>query len=174
MHKLFFVIGASGSGKTTVVKALEKSITNCKMFYFDSIGVPSYEEMLKNYTNPEEWQKIKTCEWVKTIKEQVLSTTHAILDGQTRPQFIEEACISKGIVNYEIILFDCSDGERTKRLIKRGQPELANQQMMNWAKYLREKCQNFHIIDNTYLNEQETVFSLIEILEKSVNSKSSI
>jgi dephospho-CoA kinase len=168
MHKLFFVIGASGSGKTTVIKSLESSnFSEYKMLYFDSIGVPSYAEMLATYKSPEEWQRIKTVEWVKSIKEEILGVQHAILDGQTRPQFIEEACVKNGIDNYAIILFDCSDEERTKRLKKRGQPELATQQMMEWANYLREKCQNTYIIENTHLNEEETLLSLIKILKGS-------
>lgn len=167
MHKLFFVIGASGSGKTTVVRTLERANFNgFKMVYFDSIGVPSHSEMLENYGTGEEWQRVATKVWVKTIKEKYLSQANVILDGQTRPQFIEEACHENNITNYDIILFDCSDEERTKRLFKRDQPELANQQMMDWAKYLREKCSLVYKIDNTFLNEEETGSVLKKILEK--------
>lgn len=166
MNKLFFVIGASGSGKTTIIKYLEKLMPEYQMFYFDSIGVPSYEEMVEKYRSAEEWQRTKTFEWVKKIKEQTLITRPAILDGQIRPQFIKEACTHNQILNYGIILIDCSDEERIKRLTIRGQPELANQQMMDWAKYLRQNCQDCCILDNTLLNEKESALSLIEILKK--------
>ena len=167
MHKIIFVIGASGSGKTTIIKALEKAnVQDYKMLYFDNIGVPAYTEMLEDYGSPEEWQRLKTLEWVEIIKENFLTHSNVILDGQTRPQFIEEACHKSQISHYTIILFDCSDKERTQRLINRGQPELANQQMMDWAAYLRERCQGFDSIDNTDLSEQETFSSLMEFLKK--------
>jgi ABC-type lipoprotein export system ATPase subunit len=55
--KLYFIIGASGSGKTTIVKTLENNYPNTyKIVYFDSIGVPSVTEMKAKYNGPEEWQ----------------------------------------------------------------------------------------------------------------------
>lgn len=169
MNKILFVIGASGSGKTTVIKALDKaSLPNFKTVYFDSIGVPSLEEMNAKYNGPEEWQRIKTIEWVKTIKETLIPDTHVILDGQTRPIFIEEACIENEIIAYEAILFDCSDEERIKRLVARGHPELANEQMMNWARYLRQESQKraYQIIDNTGLRFEETLSQFLDWLKE--------
>ena len=168
MKKLIFVIGASGVGKTTTVKALEKApLPNYQICYFDSIGVPSFTQMNEKYKSPEEWQRVKTIEWVKTIKETLLSHTHVILDGQTRPTFIEDACLENEITDYEVILFDCSDAARTKRLVERGHPELADQQMMNWAKYLRQESQkrNYKTINNTHLNSEDTFHLLIDWLK---------
>ena len=165
MYKIFFIIGASGSGKTTAIEALELlNFKNYKMFYFDKSGIPSVNEMQENYGSQEEWQRIKTIEWVKTITETAELNSTIILDIQTRPEFVEEACIDNEISQYKIILFDCSDKERESRLIKRGQKELANQAMLNWAYYLRQKCQEFYIIDNTFLTKDETVLYLLKIL----------
>ena len=50
------------------------------------------EEMETKYGGPEEWQKVKTIEWVQIIKKNFLSDTHVLFDGQTRPSFIEKAC----------------------------------------------------------------------------------
>ncbi|MEI7488617.1 MAG: AAA family ATPase [Chryseobacterium sp.] len=169
MNKTFFVIGASGSGKTTVIKALDEAgLLNFKTVYFDSIGVPSLEEMNVKYNGPEEWQRIKTAEWAKIIKETFILDTNVILDGQTRPIFIEEACIENDIIAYEVILFDCSDEERTKRLVARGHPELANEQMMNWARYLRQESQKpaYQIIDNTDLTFEETLSQFLDWLKE--------
>ncbi len=168
MNKIFFVIGASGSGKTTVINALDKAgLSEFKTVYFDSIGIPTLEEMSARYNGPEEWQRIKTVEWVKIIKETLISHTHVILDCQTRPLFIEEACIENKMI-YEAIVFDCSDEERTKRLVTRGHPELANEQMMNWARYLRQEGQKraYQIIDNTALTFEETLSQFLDWLKK--------
>lgn len=141
-NNIFFIIGASGSGKTTTVKAIERmQLPDFTILYFDSIGVPSLEEMIKYYGGPEEWQKIKTAEWIGQIREKFLSSTNILFDGQTRPTFIEKGCISENIASYKVILLDCSDEERKRRLLVRSQKELADENMMNWARYLRKECE---------------------------------
>jgi|GEM_PF-50683 len=157
-HRLIFCIGASGAGKTTVLRRLENDLpTWCSLFHFDSIGVPSFEEMEQVFGSLEEWQRVKTNEWVERFACGELLKTHVLFDAQTRPTFIEEACKKWGL-EYEVVLFDCSDEIRTIRLEKRGQPDLANQQMMGWAEYLRTQCQerNHKIINNTNLMVDET------------------
>ena len=169
MKKIFFLIGASGSGKTTATKELERrGLANFKILYFDSIGVPSIEEMEVKHGGPEEWQKIKTIEWVKVIKRDFLSDTHVLFDGQTRPSFIEKACHNNGIKEFEVILFDCSDEERKRRLVARGQANLADENMMNWARYLRKECQDrgYRVIDTTPMKIEEMVSQLLAHLHQ--------
>ena len=169
MKKIFFLIGASGSGKTTATKKLEqRGLANFKILYFDSIGVPSIEEMEAKYGGPEEWQKAKTVEWVRIIKRDFLPDTHILFDGQTRPSFIEKACHENGIKEFEVILFDCSDDERKRRLVARGQANLADKNMMSWARYLRKECQDrgYIIIDNTHMQIEETVSRLLAHLHE--------
>ena len=57
MHSLFFVTGASGTGKTTVVKGLKARRPDIVFRYFDTIGLPSQEEMAKEFGNGERWQR---------------------------------------------------------------------------------------------------------------------
>lgn len=158
-HKIYFIIGASGSGKTTTLKCFKRAIPqNCTLIHFDSIGVPPFEEMEKEYGSIEEWQRIKTIAWVKKIVEENLSSSNVIFDAQIRPSFIKEACDLHG-VDYEIVLFDCSDAERKKRLISRGHPELADENMMNWAAFLRKECEKHHhkIINNSHITIDQTL-----------------
>ncbi len=167
MNKIYFVIGASGAGKTTAIRSIEKNHADEFQFcYFDSIGVPSNEEMIRDFGSAENWQKENTKKWVRKMKEDSLDSKPAILDGQTRPSFIKEACAENGITSYEVVLLDCSDQVRKERLIKRNHPELANEQMMNWAKYLREESTSngYKIIDNTDLSEDQSMNMLLEIL----------
>lgn len=160
MHKLYIVTGASGAGKTTLIKSFEKEgLADFVVRHFDDIGVPSHEEMVKEYGSGQEWQRMKTIEWVRKIKEELLPTTNVILDAQTRPAFIDEACQENGVTNFEIILVDCADEVRKERLHGRGQPELDNDRMTNWAKYLRDDCgsRGCKIIDNSMLTLEESL-----------------
>ncbi len=170
MNKIFFVIGALGAGKTTTLKNLEK--TNPEDFhycYFDSVGVPSNEEMIKKFGSGENWQKETTKYWVEKIINESLDTKSAILDGQISPSFIEEACKENSIDNYEVVLFDCSDEIRKQRLIDRGHAELANDQMINWAKYLRNESlsRKYKVINNTNLTKEGSKEMLLNLLNEN-------
>jgi RNase adaptor protein for sRNA GlmZ degradation len=162
MHRLYFVIGASGVGKTTAMKALEKRRPDIIFHHFDPIGVPPVEKMVKENLSGEEWQRQMTIEWVKRIKVESLYHAPVILDGQTRQSFIEEACRLEGLSDYKIILFHCEDAVRDHRVITRGHPELANSKTANWAKHLRQWALNRGdaIIDTTALTIEEAADEL--------------
>ncbi|HEU5114906.1 MAG TPA: hypothetical protein VFT82_04030, partial [Candidatus Paceibacterota bacterium] len=118
MRKLFFLIGSSGSGKTTAARAVEKmEFLDLVVCYSDSMPVPSTEEMVKKFGSQEEWQRQNTIAWVKKIREEYLAEKDVLFDIQSRPLFIDEACGACGIRDYEVILFDCSDEERRRRLV---------------------------------------------------------
>lgn len=168
MNKIYFITGASGSGKTTIIKTIEKNkMLDVAFCYFDSVGVPTNEEMIEKYGSGENWQKAITSFWIKEIKEKYLDQKSAILDGQMRLSFITDACKENNLTNYEIILFDCTDEERSKRLIARGHPELVNPDMMNWAKYLREEAKslNAKIIDNTNQTQEESTEAFLTLIK---------
>jgi dephospho-CoA kinase len=166
MKKIFFIIGSSGAGKTTVVEGLEREkLPGFRFVYADKIGVPTEEEK-KTQRSQEEWQKRKTLERIVDVQKSTPDDISVIFDSQTRPSFIEESCATLGIKDYLTILIDCSDEERRRRLTDRKQPELAHADMMNWAKYLREEVgkRNGIIIDNTDLRPEETLATLKKIL----------
>src|SRR5262249_21450229 len=94
MHGLYFLIGASGVGKTSALKVLEKRRPDIIFCHFDPIGAAPGEEMVKT---GEEWQRQLTIEWVKRIKAESLDHAPVVLDGQTRQSFIEEACRLEGL-----------------------------------------------------------------------------
>jgi hypothetical protein len=155
---LYFLIGASGAGKTAAVTELVlMNVPGLNVLFFDRIGVASEREMIGRWGSGEAWQRAMTFEWVARMKAD-LYHSRLLLDGQTRPSFIAEACRKRDIDSPTIILLDCSDEVRTKRLLQRGQPELASSTMMHWARYLRDqtKLTGGIIIDNDHLSIGET------------------
>jgi dephospho-CoA kinase len=162
MYRLYFLIGASGVGKTSAAKAVEKRRPDIIFRHFDPIDAAPVAEMVKKNVSGEEWQRQMTIEWVKRIKADSLHHAPVVLDGQTRQSFIEEARRLAELSDYKIILFHCEDAVRDTRVIARGHPELANSKMANWARHLRQWALNRGdaVIDTTALTMQEAADEL--------------
>jgi uridine kinase len=145
---IIFISGASGAGKTSLIKhlAIKYSDFSIAAFHFDSIGVPPVEEMNKQYGSPREWQRAMTNEWVKRLIHESENKELLILEGQTDLTFIESAFKSNYFENYTIILIHCSHDLRHTRLQNRGQTELINDEMDNWANYLHKQATSKHIL----------------------------
>lgn len=148
---LLFVTGASGAGKTTAVQALEaRRLAGTHCYYFDSIGVPSPAEMIRDYGSGEAWQAAATLQWVERLVAEPAEVT--VLDGQARPSVIRAALDRVGRPPAQIVLLDCSPEERARRLAgPRGQAELASTQMSMWAAYLRGQADalGLPVVDTT-------------------------
>lgn len=169
MNKLIFILGASGSGKTTNVKNLETKYPNKYHFaYFDQPKVPSGEEVVEKYGGWENWGIQRTNEWVKKIKENYIEQRITIFDVHTKPDNIENACRNFGITDYVVILLNCSNDERKKRLLERGQPHLINDSLLEWAQFLRNEAvaRNYIVIDNTKLTLEEGLTKVEEKVEE--------
>jgi thymidylate kinase len=137
------LIGASGAGKTTIARALAQRHTDeIAVFYFDSIGVPSVDQMIAECGSGEEWQRVKTIEWMAKLAPRTRSGSGLLFEGQTRLSFLAQGAKAAGRLPYWPVLVDCDDETRSRRLsLERKQPELANENMMNWARYLRRAAQ---------------------------------
>ncbi|WP_197086886.1 hypothetical protein [Bradyrhizobium sp. LTSPM299] len=148
---------------------LEKSgRPGLKTFFFNRIGVPSEQERIERWGSGGGWQRAMTIEWARRMSGEIASSD-ILLDGQTRPSFIAEACELNAIKRYRIILIDCSEDVRRERLVRRGQPELANEQMMEWGRWLlRETTKvGWDIIHNDDLSIAETTGTLEAIVKGS-------
>jgi dephospho-CoA kinase len=166
-HRISFLIGASGAGKTAVARRLEaRELASLQICYFDRIGVPDVSDMIREYGSGEEWQRVKTHEWVATIRDQYLATNDVLLDAQTRPSFIEQACSVGKVGLFDILLLDCTDDIRRARLAERRQADLATKKMMDWARYLRNECRrrNLPIIDTTNRTINDVVISVMQFM----------
>jgi adenylate kinase family enzyme len=136
------LIGASGSGKTTVARAIaERYADDVEVFHFDGIGVPSAKQRIAEYGSGGGWQRAKTIEWMAKLALLNRYGRGLLFEGQTRLSFLAEAAEAAGVPAYLPILLDCDDETRSRRLVlEREQPELANEDMMNWARYLRREA----------------------------------
>jgi adenylate kinase family enzyme len=157
MKEIIFLTGASGVGKTTLLKQIKnsyQSLNNWRFEHFDSIGVPSLEEMKEIYGSPENWQRQMTFKWIKDLISKYEKDEIVVLEGQANIQFILDAFKLNNFISYKIILVDCNETIMNERLThERKQPEFANENMNNWLKFLRMQAKDLSIdiIDNSNL-----------------------
>ncbi len=166
--------GASGAGKTTLVKYLAgNAIPGVGCFFFDSIGVPTPEAMRREFGSGEEWQRQTTMRWIERLARNADDLRVAVLDGQIRPTFVLEAFEATKVTNGLIVLVECSrDARRTRLSGERGQPELANPDMDCWAAYLRGQADALHlpIVDTTGVDVPIAAAPLVEHVERLLRS----
>jgi hypothetical protein len=142
----------------------------CEVRFFDSIGVPSAETMATyagDYGPGGGWQRAMTVEWMQRIAALVKFEKVVLFEGQMRIAFIEEAIAAAGITNARIVLIDCSDSIRIARLTHdRQQPDLADENMISWAHFLREEARRggYEILDTGSIPFSSSVDLLIAYL----------
>lgn len=167
--KLIVLTGASGAGKTTIAnRTAAEAFPDLNCFHFDRIGVPSREQMDAEFGSAWNWQRAKTLEWIKRIQNEFLSVGKRVLfEGQMQVPHIIEACEIVGVADYEIVLIDCDDLSRENRLrFNRHQPELAGEQMMNWARFLRNQAVEVdaRILDASQSSIEDCVSEILGLL----------
>ncbi len=142
----------------------------CEVRFFDSIGIPSAQVMATyagDFGPGGGWQRAMTMEWMQRIAPLLNSGKTVLFEGQMRIAFIEEAIVAAGITNARIVLIDCSDSVRATRLTRdRQQPDLANENMMRWAHFLREEAKrgSHEILDTGSIPFSSSVDRLIAYL----------
>jgi len=165
---ILVVTGASGSGKTATVRALEaRALSGVRCYYFDAVGVPSAE--YRGSGGPEGWQAVTTNEWMRRLVADPDGADVYVLDGQTRPSFVRGAVEGNRRAFVRIVLLDCAPAVRHARLVgPRGQPELSSARMDCWAAYLRGQADalNLPIIDTTDLGIDAAVDALVVYVEQ--------
>jgi dephospho-CoA kinase len=163
---IYFITGASGTGKTTLLERLKEELNDeWILLHFDSIGVPSRDKIIEEHNSPENWQKEKTNFWInKILKEH--ENKKFIIEGQVDLNFIINAFSEHNFKEYKIILMDCNEEIMCERLEKRNQTHLIKEDMKNWLKYLRNQAKEFNvdILDTSYKTIQETILSFKKII----------
>jgi thymidylate kinase len=147
---LVAITGASGAGKTTAIERLRSFIEPRLLptLGFDSLGVPSEAEMTAGWDDGRAWQKAMTWHWVVTAKQVYRTRPLVMLEGSFDPQYAIAACHANR-VPLRVVVLDVDPATSRDRLARRGQPELATDDMISWASYLRETTQQLggHVVD---------------------------
>lgn len=164
---IYFITGASGVGKTTLVSQLETKYQNkpWTFLHFDKIGVPTVEEMVRDFGSGAKWQEAKAYEWIKKLIQ--TDREKVFFEGQVNLQFIRNGFSRHRFTSYKTVLLDCSEEVMRKRLVMdRSQPELFTREMLNWLKFLRDQAREFNatIIDTSNLSKEE----LLRKFEKKI------
>jgi len=166
---MLFVIGASGAGKTAAVQALEQQqLSGVGCYHFDSIGVPSVQVMEQEWGGGERWQEQTTTHWIDRLAANPDRVEIAVLEGQTRPSFIQPSIQRLGVRRARILLLDCEPAIRGARLAgPRAQPELSNERMDAWAAYLRGQADALElpVLDSTNRSIAEVAALLREHID---------
>ena len=168
---IYFITGASGVGKTTLISGLKQKYAHLPwtFLHFDSIGVPSVSEMKKEFGSASGWQKAKAIEWIdKLIRN--YTGEKIFLEGQVNVEFIRDAFHKHNFRHYKIILVDCSEETMAHRLThNRNQPELNNNDMKNWLKFLRLQAEKLEVvvIDTSNLSPENVLREFEEAIRSS-------
>ncbi|WP_258075487.1 GNAT family N-acetyltransferase [Legionella pneumophila] len=126
MTQLYFIGGASGSGKTAVMPYLKEVLSEHFAVYdFDDIGVPEGAD--------KKWRQESTEIWIKKLLSE---GKDACLLGQMVLGEILGSPSARQIDKIHFCLLDVSDFERIQRLEKRNTYG-ADQNMLNWSAWLR-------------------------------------
>src|SRR5262245_33574898 len=114
---ILVVTGASGSGKTATVQALEaRALRGVRCYYFDVVGVPSVETMRRDFGGPEQWQAAMTQEWIDRLTADPDGADVYVLDGQTRPSCVHSAIERTPTARVRMVLLQCASAVRNARL----------------------------------------------------------
>jgi energy-coupling factor transporter ATP-binding protein EcfA2 len=166
---ILVLTGASGAGKTTLVAALGAlELPGVGCYFFDSVGVPSPEEMTRVFGGGEQWQAAVTEQWIARLMRNDDGVRVAVLDGQVRPSVVKAHLERLGARSWRIVLADCGHTERHARLHgPRAQPELDTRDMDCWAAYLRGQADAYglHVLD-TARPLDVTVAELVALVQK--------
>ena len=163
---ILFVVGASGVGKTAAVRTLEaRRMTGVRCYFFDSIGIPTAEVIEQEWGSGEKFQEEMTKSWIERLATNEDNAEVAVLDGQTRPSFIQPHLARAGIGHACLLMLDCVTTVRNARLRgPRGQPELASDTMDDWAAYLRGQADalGLRVLDTSHISIEEVADVLQE------------
>ncbi len=157
MATTYFITGAEGIGKTSIIPLLKKSLPEIDIRDFDEVGVP--------INPPLQWRLDTTLHWIKKALENQDKERSTCIVGLSFPKEVKQFKESKNLKEVEFILLNVSEEEREKRLGKR-QAEKEVIEDLEQLKELRKQFQKEKIIDTSNLSIEETAKQVIKHIKK--------
>lgn len=124
---IFFVTGASGSGKTACMPELARLLPQAALHDFDEVGVPPGAGKV--------WRQATTEGWLQRGLACAREARDLVVCGQAVLGEIL-ACPSADGASIAVCLLDCAEVARVDRLRARG-PDGCTQDTLGWAAWLR-------------------------------------
>lgn len=155
--KTYFITGAEGTGKTSIVPILKKYLPEIDIHDFDEKGVP--------LNPPLKWRLDTTLYWIKkAIKNQKKEISTCIL-GLSFPKEINQFKESKKIKHINFLLLDINQKEREQRLSKRNSSKEVIKDLRQ-LKELRKQFKKEKIIDTSNLSIENVAQKVIKYIKK--------
>ena len=162
MGKLFFVTGAEGVGKSSIIEILKERFPDFDVHDFDDVGVPENPEL--------QWRYDTTLHWIKVAIENQEKGISTVIAGLSFPN---EVLMFEAYKKMEKILFcllDVRESEREKRLCERGAAREVIDDLCQLHD-LREKFKDVKfenkIIDTTRISIKEVGNKVVDWIEKN-------
>ncbi len=159
MANTYFITGAEGAGKSTIVPSLKKNLREIDIRDFDEVGVP---------LNPSlKWRIDTTKHWIKIVLANQKKEKSTCIIGLSFPNEIRKIKESEKIKNIYYILLDVSVKERKNRLKKRkSQSHVIKdpEQLKSLKKIFKSKLKNKHRINTTNLSTENVSNLLIKFI----------
>ncbi|MFC1710746.1 hypothetical protein ACFLZJ_01150 [Nanoarchaeota archaeon] len=152
MAKTFFITGAEGTGKTSIIPYLKENLPNLEIHDFDEVGVPE--------NPPLQWRLDTTLYWIKIAEKNQEKNLSTCIIGLSFPSEVNDFKESEKLNKISFCLLDVNKEEREKRLGKRNASNevIADIDPLN---KLRNEIKKLKVIDTSNLSIEETANKVI-------------
>lgn len=132
---MFFISGASGSGKTSLLPLLRNLLPDIDVEEFDSVGVPPDADTA--------WRQRTTEAWIQKAVSREASGREMLLVGHVQYGEVLACLTASRLSSISMCLLDCADPVRIARIRARdGHSRWATMEMLSWASF-----QRMHAVD---------------------------
>jgi len=111
-EKLFFITGAEGVGKSSIIEILKDKFGDMDVHDFDDVGVPDNPDL--------QWRHDTTLHWIKVAIENQKKGVSTIVAGLSFPNEVLMFEEYKEMDEILFCLLNVHESEREKRLCARG------------------------------------------------------